>query len=269
MDEILATRYPEINAGGFSRVDGTIAFYQRVNSLLTPSMTVLDFGAGRGAFLDDPCEYRRRLRNLKGKVQEVIGVDIDEALHANRSLDRALVCKADGKIPLADEAVDLLLSDFTFEHLEFPDLVTREMNRVLKAGGWICARTTNRNGYIAWFNRLIHSRWHHLVLERLQPGRSHVDVFPAFYRLNTGAALRRCFSEDQYLHYIYTWDSEPRYFSNSVMLLRLFNCVHAMTPNRLKTTMMIFMKKREGLTERTQLRSANYNINVPSANFGE
>lgn len=26
--------YPEIEAGGFSRVDGTVAFYQRVNALV-------------------------------------------------------------------------------------------------------------------------------------------------------------------------------------------------------------------------------------------
>jgi hypothetical protein len=44
--------------GGFSRVDGSIEFYTRVNALLGPDMTVVDFGAGRGAgVLDDPVRY--------------------------------------------------------------------------------------------------------------------------------------------------------------------------------------------------------------------
>ena len=34
-------------------MDGTIEFYTRVNMLLESDMTVLDFGAGRGAALKD------------------------------------------------------------------------------------------------------------------------------------------------------------------------------------------------------------------------
>jgi len=41
--------YPEVKFGGFSDVDGTIAFFNRVNALLQPSFTVLDVGCGRGA----------------------------------------------------------------------------------------------------------------------------------------------------------------------------------------------------------------------------
>jgi SAM-dependent methyltransferase len=243
--DILATRYPEIDAGGFSRIDGTIAFYQRVNALLTPAMTVLDFGAGRGAFMDDPCEYRRDLRNLKGRVRELIGVDIDEAVRTNPFLDRAILCEPNGRIELPDGAVDLVVSDFTFEHLEFPDLVAAELDRILRPGGWLCARTMNRNGYIALFNRMINSRWHPALIGWLQPNRKQRDVFPAFYRLNSRSALRRCFAENRFHHSVYTWDSEPRYFGKSLALLRAFDLIHAMTPSSLKTTIMIFLKKSD------------------------
>ena len=40
--------YPESRFGGFTDVDGTIAFYARVHSQLTPSSVVLDVGCGRG-----------------------------------------------------------------------------------------------------------------------------------------------------------------------------------------------------------------------------
>jgi SAM-dependent methyltransferase len=244
MSDILTSRYPEIAAGGFSRVDGTVSFYQRLNALLAPSMTVVDFGAGRGAFLDDPCEYRRNLRNLKGKARTVIGVDVDRAVLENRALDQSIVYEPGSKIPLPTGDADLIVSDFTFEHIEAPDLATMELDRILKPGGWLCVRTMNRYGYIAVLNRLIHSRWHPAIIARVQPNRQASDVFPAHYRLNTMAALARYFPKDRYRHCVYFWDSEPRYFGRSMALLRAFDVVHATTPSFLKTTIMIFLQKR-------------------------
>jgi hypothetical protein len=43
--------FPEIGAGGFSRIDSTIQFYERINSLVDPDFVLLDFGAGRGRSL--------------------------------------------------------------------------------------------------------------------------------------------------------------------------------------------------------------------------
>lgn len=84
--------YPEVRAGGFSHVDGNVDFYGRVNALLAPDMTIVDFGAGRGKdATDDPVAYRRGLRNLRGKVAEVVGVDTDPVVLTNVSLDRAIV----------------------------------------------------------------------------------------------------------------------------------------------------------------------------------
>jgi hypothetical protein len=66
--------YPEISVGGFSRVDGTIEFYQRINALIQPDHVILDIGAGRGsAHVDQPSLYRTRLMNFKGRVAQVIG----------------------------------------------------------------------------------------------------------------------------------------------------------------------------------------------------
>src|SRR5262245_29252165 len=58
--------FPEVGAGGFSRIDSTIQFYQRVNALVDPKFALLDFGAGRGVHcFDDSVSYRRELRNFK------------------------------------------------------------------------------------------------------------------------------------------------------------------------------------------------------------
>lgn len=50
--------YPESGAGGFSRVDGTVEFYTRVNALLSPDAVVVDLGAGRGKQSEDPVAFR-------------------------------------------------------------------------------------------------------------------------------------------------------------------------------------------------------------------
>lgn len=83
---------PEISAGGFDRYDGTMQFYHRVNALLMPDFTVVDFGAGRGVnHIEDQIKYRRELLKIKGKVRETIGVDVDNAVKTNPALDRSIV----------------------------------------------------------------------------------------------------------------------------------------------------------------------------------
>ena len=70
--------YPECHAGGFTRVDGTVEFYTCVNSL------------------------KRALRTLKGKVNKVIGIDVDHAVKENSLLNEAVVVLPDSKLPLPD-----------------------------------------------------------------------------------------------------------------------------------------------------------------------
>lgn len=239
--------YPEVQAGGFSRVDGNIEFYSRVNALLTPEMVVVDFGAGRGKdATDDPVEFRRNLRNLQGKAAEVIGVDVDPAVLSNPSVDRAIVALDDQPLPLSDDSVDLIVSDFCFEHIQSPVPVTRELDRVLKVGGWICARTPNRWGYIGIGATGVPNRYHTRLLTRLQPGRQAKDVFPTAYRLNTRRQLRRYFPSPRYLDCTYGHNSEPAYFGTSLFASRTARTVFKLAPERVCALWYVFVQKQEG-----------------------
>lgn len=229
--------FPETAAGGFSRVDGTVEFYTRVNALLRPDMTVLDFGAGRGAAIqEDPVPYRRSLRTLKGRCRRIIGVDVDGAIAQNPGLDELYVIEPGGRIPLEAESVDLIVSDATFEHITDPLSATKELDRVLKPGGWVCARTPNRWGYIALGARLIPNRWHVSVLRRLQPTRKEIDIFPTAYKLNTRKVLRRYFPPERYEHYCYGHFAEPAYFGTSKALWFFMLLVFRFTPPALAPT---------------------------------
>jgi SAM-dependent methyltransferase len=245
VDDVKYELYPECNAGGFSKVDGTIEFYTRVNSLLDKSMFVLNFGAGRGAaILDDPVSYRRTLQVLRGKVAEVIGIDIDDVVRSNPDLDKAIVVSPDEPLPLADGTIDLVISDATFEHIDNPAHVSREMARLVRPGGWICARTPNLIGYIGLGANLIPNARHVKLLRHLQPDRKEIDVFPTRYKMNTVWAIKKYFPDDQWRHFIYTWNAEPAYFGSSKIAWLIMKSVFKFAPGSLGSTLMIFMQKK-------------------------
>jgi SAM-dependent methyltransferase len=237
--------FPEIEAGGFSRLDGTVQFYQRINALIRPDAVVMDYGAGRGASqTDDPAQFRRRLVTLKGRVRELIGADVDPAVKSNASLDRAILVGPDGRLPLPDASIDVIVSDFTFEHVQDPASVARELDRVLVPGGWICVRTPNRYGYIALANRMVPERLSDRVIRMAQRDRKNGDTFPAVYRLNTAKAFAQQFPRLRYDHYVIPWDAEPAYHFGSKLLYALALGVQYITPAYFKTVLMVFMRKR-------------------------
>lgn len=113
---------PELSAGGFSKHDGTIEFYGRVSAIAGSKSVVLDYGAGRGAwFVDEDSEYRKRVRTLKGLVSKVVGCDIEPSVLENQAVDEAFVVSPGEKLPLDDGSVDIVVSDYVFEHVSNPD----------------------------------------------------------------------------------------------------------------------------------------------------
>lgn len=243
----LSSLYPELRAGGFTRVDGTIGFYVRVNALLTEigeDATVVDFGAGRGAFLDDRVAYRRDLHDFAPRVGTLIGIDVDPVVLQNPALHKAYVVSPEEPIPLADQSVDLVVSDFTFEHVTDPAWVANELGRVLRPGGWICARTPNRWGYIGLGARIVPNRLHVPFLHRLQPTKQERDTFPVAYRLNTPGDLARWFPSERFEHVVFSVDSEPAYVGRSTVAARINVVASALTPPALRSVLFAFLRLR-------------------------
>ena len=136
--------FPEIGAGGSNSLDGTIEFYNRINALLAPEMVILDFGAGRGAALScGAYGFKKRLMTFRGKVARVVACDVDEVLLENSGADETVVIQPDVELPFADRTFDLIVADYVFEHIVDPVLVSAELRRILRPGGWICACTPN------------------------------------------------------------------------------------------------------------------------------
>jgi SAM-dependent methyltransferase len=236
------TFYPESRFGGFTDVDGTIAFYLRVAALIEPSFVVLDFGCGRGAYVEDPFPIHRQLRIFRGRAQRVIGVDVDAGAAANPVLDEFHLLQGDAW-PLDDDSVDLCVCDHVLEHVERPAAFFSEAHRVLRKGGYLCIRTPNAWGYVALASRLVPNRLHAKVLARVEEDpKDEADVFPTHYRCNSIPRLRRMLGERGFDHVVYGYDAEPGYLHFSKLAYRLGVLHQRFAPRFLSPALFAFAR---------------------------
>ncbi len=167
--DVIERVYPELGAGGFSRADARVCFYTRVNALINSSMTVVDLGAGRGVWAETLPSYSRSLVTLKGKCRHVVGLDIDPAVLGNPTVDEALVIEPNASLPLADQSVDMIVAFAVLEHIVDPIGFVAEVRRTLRPGGWFCAWTPNKWGYVGIGARCIPNSLHAVLLPENTP----------------------------------------------------------------------------------------------------
>ena len=233
---------PAINkVGGFTENDGTIDFYARINSLINKNLIVLDYGSGRGGWENDSCSYRKELRNLRGKVKKLYASDIDQAVLLNKNVDQALVMKGN-KVDVEDAFFDLVITDYVLEHIQDPYAFSKEVNRILKPGGWFCARTPHKYSLISISARIIKNQFHKKFLKYVQPDRLTEDIFPTFYRLNTLKVLTRIFPKYKDMSFIYRTD--PSYYFGNKYIFQLQKLFKPLLISPLIGNLFIFKQKQ-------------------------
>lgn len=164
---------------GFERNWDDYLFRERILAVLRPDSAVLDLGAGAGIV---------GAMNFRGIARKVCGVDLDPRVVDNPFLDEGRVSDA-GEIPYPDNSFDLIFADNVMEHLEHPDEVFREIERVLRPGGKLLFKTPNRSHYMPVIARMTPHRFHQWV-NRLR-GRDESDTFPTRYRCNSPTQVAR------------------------------------------------------------------------------
>lgn len=189
-ESVRARIYPESRFGGFSQRDGTVAFFTRVASLITPTSRILDYGCGVGAHIDADEPFAASLQRLKGRGAEVIGVDFDGAAASNPNIDR-FVPTPGGVIPLESGSIDVCVSHWGLEHFEEVSQFFDECLRVLAPGGYLCLRTPNLMHYSSLGAWIVPFRYHHALRRMLGYFHTEADVFPTLYRCNTRGRLAR------------------------------------------------------------------------------
>lgn len=243
MKDYRRVHYPESAFGGFTHIDGTIAFYLRVNSLITPSSVVLDVGCGAGAHDRDPAGIRRELQILKGKCRKVIGLDVDTSAGDNPFLDEFRLIESE-RWPVDDAAADVCVCDNVLEHVEKPALFFSECARTIKPGGYLCVRTPNVVSYFGLLSWMIPSRHHAAVLDKVRESiRNEQDVFPTYYRCNTIRKLRKMFKTYGFDGCVVGHEAEPSYLSFSGLLYFLGVVHQRVAPNAFKVAIFAFGRK--------------------------
>lgn len=231
--------YPESKFGGFTKIDGTIAFYSRVNSLLAPDFTILDYGCGRGKYQDDLVSYRRNLRIFLGKVEKVIGVDASQTANENPYIDEFHLIENE-TWPLEDNSIDLCVCDWVIEHIKEPTIFFSEAQRVIKPGGYLCIRTSNLLGYAGIFSLIIPNGLHTKVLSKVQKERKEEDVFPTYTKCNTPRKMRAFLDKVNFDYVVYTHEAEPAYLNFSRLAYWLGVLYQRLAPSIVRRTIFAF-----------------------------
>jgi SAM-dependent methyltransferase len=231
--------YPESKFGGFTNLDGTVSFYTRVNALVQPELILLDYGCGRGAYAEDRIAYRKALRIFKHKCKRVIGVDVDENARNNPFVDDFYLI-GNGKLPLTDYSVDICVCDWVLEHIEKPDFFFKEMQRIIRPGGYLCIRTSNRWSYISLVARIIKDKHHGYLLSKAQPARNEIDIFPKFFRCNSINQLKNAISRISRNFVVYGYEAEPAYLNFSQRIYSFGVYLHKLIPEPFHTTIIAF-----------------------------
>lgn len=155
-------------------------FLRMVEKSVSDVHSVLDAGAGAG----DAFPY-----SFRGKVKEMVGIDLDPRVVDNPRLDRGVEGDLNS-MPFPDACFDVVFSRYVLEHVAEPEKFANEIARVLKPGGLFFFLTPSKWHYVAVLARLTPDWFHDWYNEKLR-GRSSEDTFPTCYKLNAAGDLNR------------------------------------------------------------------------------
>ena len=240
--------HPELAVDNFSRLDGTIIFFSFVKAAIkrTGAQRVMDFGSGRGQIFHDAGRtdaslFKLELMDLRTENSEVWACDIDPVVHSHPASHHQVQIGSDGILPFEDSFFDVICTDVTFEHVANPEIVAAELIRVVRPGGYICARTPNKYGYVTLAARIVPNRHHVAALKKIAPVKEAQDVFPTLFKMNTVRDIKRLFAGCDV--FWYRDSAGPSYYFNNSLLYRLFLGLHKILPNILATSLCVFIRK--------------------------
>ncbi len=160
-------------------------YEQQLDQYVGPETDWLDLGCGHQVL---PQWRAQAERMIVDRTRSVTGIDCDLASIRRHRTIRRVILGDIGALPFPDESFDLVTANMVLEHLTNPERQFAEIGRVLRPGGRLLVHTPNSLGYPAVLNRLMPSAVSHIAIRMLDT-RSDVDVFPAFYRVNTERQL--------------------------------------------------------------------------------
>lgn len=170
ISEKLYKLYPEFKTGGYF-------FRKYLKNYIHSNATILDAGCGDNGMISE-------FKSLSGLI---IGIDINEnLLNKNNIVDKKIIGNLE-QIPLDNNSVDIIVSEFVLEHLQNPITVFKEISRVLKPKGVFIFITPNVLNPIMTLSKILPYSWHKLLRKILLKKRE--EAHPTYYKANTYGKL--------------------------------------------------------------------------------
>ncbi|MBI5348532.1 MAG: methyltransferase domain-containing protein [Chloroflexi bacterium] len=155
--------------------------YERlVREAITKQTRLLDIGGGRGGLIEI----------IHDQVAAATALDPDlPSLIDHRAPTVNRLCGLADSLPFANNSFDVITASWLLEHLAQPEIVFKEIHRVLDHNGKFIFLTPNFNHPLLITNYLLRPIQRFLV-PRLY-SRAEEDTFPVRYKVNTPGRLHR------------------------------------------------------------------------------
>jgi SAM-dependent methyltransferase len=187
-----------------------VTYENKISEVLKQGDTLLDAGCGSSTPV---------LKNFIGKAGKLIGVDMEERANDLNEIEYLVGDIAAINVP--DETVDLIISRAVLEHVLDPDAVFSEVQRILKPGGSFIFLAPNLYDYASIISLIVPNRFHQYLVSKSE-GRKPEEVFPAYYKANTHAAVKKLCEKNGLEIVDFQWLGQyPSYFMFSSVLFML------------------------------------------------
>lgn len=158
--------YPEFKTGGY--------FFRKY---------LKDFANNNSVILDAGCGNSGILTEFKSIVKLIIGVDTNKKLlEENQIVNKKINANLEN-IPLDENSIEIVVSEFVLEHLQNPEDVFKEISRILKPGGVFIFLTPNILNPIMAFSKILPYSIHKLL--RLKLFKKEEETHRTYYRANS------------------------------------------------------------------------------------
>ncbi len=138
-------------------------------------------------WLDLGCGNNADVEEKKDLVKFAIGIDV----YRNDNLENNSFILAKGcSLPLKSNSVDVISLRFVIEHIENPEQLFNEFQRVLKKDGIVVVLTTNILSPIIFLPKLVPYRLRKLIMKLLFDVYEE-DIFPTFHHFNSPRKVKK------------------------------------------------------------------------------
>lgn len=156
--EKLNKTYPNFKTGGYF-------FRKYLKNYINNDSIVLDAGCGNNGIIAE----------FKSIPKLIIGIDVDKKLLAENQIVNKKITANLENIPLDSNSVDIVISEFVIEHLYNPDIVIKEISRILKPEGVFIFITPNIINPIITLSKILPQTFHSLFRKiLLKKKRGHI-----------------------------------------------------------------------------------------------